>query len=323
MTEHVDLDLLADHAAGLLDPDVAAEVDRLIHEDTEWARVDAALRSTGPTLAAQLRDLGERAEPMPADAAERLEATLAGLRADAALPGPSADAALSGLPADGALPQSAADGALSRPTTDVAHDTVDDGGRVVPITDAPSRRLGTRDDPAARRRSRRRSIAGWTSAAAAVAAIVVGGLALGGELTGRTGGATDGTAPPRPSAATGLSGAPAPAVFASGRDYTRQDVIQAAALGAQRHVDAGPVPQVPEQLRRLRDPAALDGCLHAVIHVHGGTVSTLDYARFEGGPALVVVLREPDQAGTRRVVVAGPDCGQPGAGTDERYAVTA
>lgn len=306
MTEHVDLDLLADHAAGLLDPDLATEVDRLIHEEPEWARMEAALRSTNATVEARLRDMGERPEPMPAEVADRLDAALAGLADDTALAGLAADTSDDADPAAGEAV---------------------DGGRVVPIGHAPSRRgAGPSNGPApARRHSRRRTIAGWTSAAAAVAAVVVGGLALSGELTGgTTGGVTDGTAQPRTSApASGLSAPPAPAaVFASGRDYTRQNIVQAA-LSAQRHMDAGPVPDVPEQLRRLRDPAALDGCLAALIHAHGGTVSTLDYARFEGGPALVVVLREADQAGTRRIVVAGPDCGQPNAGPDERYTVTA
>ncbi|HEX6498496.1 MAG TPA: hypothetical protein VF054_05630 [Micromonosporaceae bacterium] len=296
MTEHVDLDLLADHAAGLLHDAAAADVERLIREQPEWARMSAAVRAANPTVEARLRDLGEETEPMPADVAARLDAALLALGTD--------HAAFNGANSDRDEP-------------------------VVPITDAPSRRAA-RLPGGGRARSRRRSIAGWASAAAAAAALIVGGLALGGELTGGT------VAPSAQSgrhaqssatAATGDLGSKAPlydpaAVYTTGRDYSRQDVVDAAALAGGRHLGARAVPQVPDELRRLRDPAALDGCLRAVVRMHGGAVGAVDYARFEGAPALVVVLRNAGGAGTR-IVVAGPDCGQPRAGADERYTLTA
>ena len=39
---------------------------------------------------------------------------------------------------------------------------------------------------------------------------------------------------------------------------------------------------------------------------HGGTASAVDYARFQGRPALIVILATGDR---HRIVVAGPACG--------------
>jgi hypothetical protein len=44
----------------------------------------------------------------------------------------------------------------------------------------------------------------------------------------------------------------------------------------------------------------------------------LDYARFEGQPALVIVVR---QVLTSKIIVVGPDCGI--SGVDEKAAVPA
>jgi hypothetical protein len=46
-------------------------------------------------------------------------------------------------------------------------------------------------------------------------------------------------------------------------------------------------------------------------------VDLVDYASFEGSPALVVSF--VDQAGERWAWVAGPECGQPQSGADTRY----
>jgi hypothetical protein len=48
----------------------------------------------------------------------------------------------------------------------------------------------------------------------------------------------------------------------------------------------------------------------------------VDYARFEGTPAIVVRMVD---AGSKPsgIVVAGPACGQSGSGADVRYTVTA
>lgn len=77
---------------------------------------------------------------------------------------------------------------------------------------------------------------------------------------------------------------------------------------------------VPEELRRLQDPQARAACLNAVVGEYGGQVALVDYARFEGRPALVVIVDGTRLgAGKRLVVAVGPDCGIGGAIADELY----
>jgi len=81
---------------------------------------------------------------------------------------------------------------------------------------------------------------------------------------------------------------------------------------------------VPAELARLLDPVALSACVSAVESVFPGRVATVDFARYEGRPALVVTLNTTASAagGAARVtaIVVGPACGQAGpdriAGTD-------
>lgn len=85
---------------------------------------------------------------------------------------------------------------------------------------------------------------------------------------------------------------------------------------------AGPTSdiQVPAGLLRLAERAALSACLAAVTGEHGRgqvTVQVVDYASFEGRPALVIVFA--DGMGARWVWVSGPDCGLPGSGADTRH----
>jgi hypothetical protein len=52
----------------------------------------------------------------------------------------------------------------------------------------------------------------------------------------------------------------------------------------------------------------------------GGMATVVDYARFAGMPALVVLLNGAAASGGRQwVVVVGPSCGSPAGFTDERY----
>ena len=113
-------------------------------------------------------------------------------------------------------------------------------------------------------------------------------------------------------------------VLHSGTDYSRQSLPAAGgaqAASSNNRNPAGPAPAAPgdvagsaADLRRLDDPQALRECLAAIVAAHGGTPSVVDYARFEGRPALVVVL---SGSGGRRIVVAGPQCGV--AGTAEVF----
>jgi hypothetical protein len=87
----------------------------------------------------------------------------------------------------------------------------------------------------------------------------------------------------------------------------------------QRAETARAVPrEVPEELTRLLATPALDDCLTAIRAAYPGAVTIVDYARFEGAPALLVAITEA--TGGTRVVVAGPECGR--SGIHERYSAT-
>jgi len=67
----------------------------------------------------------------------------------------------------------------------------------------------------------------------------------------------------------------------------------------------------PEKLGRLVDRSALTACLVQVSAAYGGVPTSVDYARYEGQPALIVQIPS-----AHLVVAVGPDCGLPGSGTD-------
>jgi len=67
----------------------------------------------------------------------------------------------------------------------------------------------------------------------------------------------------------------------------------------------------PDPLARLRDPAALASCLAALLPPEEPDVRplALDYASYDGGPALAVLLPDPDPAKVS-VFLVGPSCTQ-------------
>ncbi|MBU2663573.1 hypothetical protein KOI35_08650 [Actinoplanes bogorensis] len=109
----------------------------------------------------------------------------------------------------------------------------------------------------------------------------------------------------------------------TGTDYTRATLAQEpvepmnapkSSLGVdqsepQRSMASG------SALSRLLDPAALDDCLAAIQQEQGGsiTVRSVDYARFDGAPALIV--RFSGSAGSWAWAV-GPLCGTPAGDAD-------
>ncbi len=73
----VDLDLLADYAAGVLDPRAAAEVAHLISTEPAWARAHAALVRADAAVQGDLRAYAQsHLEPMPADVVARVDDAL-------------------------------------------------------------------------------------------------------------------------------------------------------------------------------------------------------------------------------------------------------
>ncbi|MET7418001.1 hypothetical protein [Dactylosporangium sp. NPDC005555] len=301
MFSDADFDLLADFVGGALDGTPEADdVRRRVSTDQSWAEAYAALVTAEVAVRDELTALG--AEPMvvPADVEQRLNAAL-----QAALIAPQPNAAV--------------------------HDL------------ARARE--------ARRHRRQRWAIGLATAAAV---LICGGFGVSlvvGEQAGNKDAAT--------SSADGGNGAVAPqlesngsagsangsrtstradaAVVASGQDYgpgTVGQVIQASpqapAMVQDGSSDSTTLSRsakpgsVPEPLRRLLDPVARAACLSAVVREYGGQVALVDYARFEGQPALVVIVDGTRVgAGKRLVIVVGPDCGIGGAIADELYRGTA
>ncbi|RZU72415.1 hypothetical protein EV384_0776 [Micromonospora kangleipakensis] len=117
----------------------------------------------------------------------------------------------------------------------------------------------------------------------------------------------------------------------SGTDYTPEQlsgvsppkVPPAAGSSARETGAAAPEDQrlsAAGGLDRLSGRDALDACLREITAEHGGgavAVDLVDYASFQGRPALVVTF--VDAGGARWAWVSGPECGVPGSGADTRF----
>ncbi|GAA2367948.1 hypothetical protein [Dactylosporangium salmoneum] len=283
-----DLDRLADFVGGALDGTPEADdVRHLVTTDTAWAEAYAALVAADATMRDELHALGAQAPAVPLEVQQRLDVALME--------------------------------AVTAPPTNA------------PVVDLDRARQA--------RRRRGRWIAGL---AAAAAMIVCGGVGVQViRSSGQDNKAQSSADLPnvaaapdsRGNSAAGGSGASGP-VISSGRDYGRGTLgdLTRGGTGTAANVQgaegAGPgatsgrtsVTGVPGPLSRLAGPAARGACLAAITREYGGQVTLVDYAAFEGQPALVVVLDGTRVgAGKRLVVVVGPDCGIGGAIADERY----
>ncbi|MBO3739368.1 hypothetical protein [Actinoplanes flavus] len=170
------------------------------------------------------------------------------------------------------------------------------------------------------RRARARRWAAPVGVAAALLAFAGFGVS---QLSGTS--MSDGSAE---SAAGGAADAPAMAripadnVVFSDTDYTSGTLAAASAKRSQVGVlsetseataaqDTGVSP-----LARLIDPSGLISCLDAITRNNGGgqiSVDLVDYARFDGDPAMIVRF---SAANGVWVWAVGPECGAPGAGAD-------
>jgi hypothetical protein len=331
-----ELDLLADYAAGVLDGPAAAAVAHRLDADARWAQAHAALVEADAAVRNDLREAATPPVSMPTDVVARLESTLAALphvplASVAALPNvPLASVA--------ALPNVPLASVAALPNVPLA--SVAKSARPRGVT-ATVTALG------AARAKRRRIFTGIVAAAAAAVAIA-GGIGISTAVTSRTDrSARPESAADRDSSAAGPAAAPsprprdAPALLTSGADYRPETLIQAAArsagstdeaLGAAPPAAQPPdrsapeVPQAvrdntPQSLARLTGSAELAACLDAIRSAHPGAVRLVDFARFNGAPAAIVVVQAGTtaQAGTTVTVVAvGSDCGLGGA--DEKGA---
>ncbi|BCJ65488.1 hypothetical protein [Polymorphospora rubra] len=325
-SREVDLDLLADYVGGALEgtPEEAT-VARLIADDDRWAGAHEALLVASGAVTADLADWGAASETMPADVTARISTALAdAARVPSARPATESESA----------PDEPAD-----PVGTPAAGTDESTNRR--LTVVPGGRSGSGDRAAVRSRRMRRWAAPAAIAAGVVAFASFGVAQLGGnntstQDTSAAGGAERATAAAPdvngPFAATEGAG---PQRLASGIDYdptTLRSILDAtdrttlsttpdsAAGPDQASPPTGPEPLAAPGLEGLSGEAALLTCFDAVAGEHARgpvAVDLVDYAAFQGTPALVVLFT--DSGGQRWVWVAGPACGQPGSGADTRY----
>ncbi|MFI5834379.1 hypothetical protein ACIA5A_11950 [Micromonospora sp. NPDC051300] len=315
----VDHDLLADYLGGALDgtPEQAT-VARLVEQDPAWGEAYDALARATDLVHGDLAAWAEEPAPeMPAAVAERITAALAG-----AGPAPTADHVpdAAGREATTAVP--------AQPTR---------SSRPPGTASRPERHTGPG------RRSRRWArVAGPVALAAAsvaAAGLGVGWLTDAGGYRSTPADRAAGEAAPAAGAPYRTTG---PAVH-SGTDWTPERFALGAG-GASKDKDSvrpdmnGPSGAAKDGretpfsasekgrmaaaggLDRLMRPEALAACLTAIGAEHGVTplrVDLIDYARFQGAPALVVTFA--DAGGSRWGWVSGPECGVPGSGADTRF----
>jgi hypothetical protein len=218
---------------------------------------------------------------------------------------------------------------------------------VIPIDAARSHRRRTGGSAGQRRG---RQVAGWAAAAALLVAVGTGVVVAwpNSPMHGATdasqpnAAAGQATNPPGPMTALNGSGTGGKesgyAVRASGTDYNQASLDAAAQVGraanapASQPPGATPGPSVPAPapgvppgasndlqapgmasslgLGRLADPAALRTCLGQITASHPGVVVSVDYARYNGTPAVIVVVLQTHGA---VAVAVGADCGLTGS----------
>ncbi|WP_406039505.1 hypothetical protein OG799_28775 [Micromonospora sp. NBC_00898] len=344
----VDHDLLADYVGGALDDTPErVRVARLIEEDPAWGGAYAELAPAVELVRADLADWAAAAVPdMPLAVADRIAAALAGAGpaptpTDAAAPA-SAAAATDPLAAADSLDGVAASRPGGRDAGPVDAGRIRAGGQVgsgaVPAQVTGDRRTGRTGRPVespgrgtgpGRRPRRWVRVAGPVVVAAASVAAV--GLGLNQLVaTGKDAAVTaDNAAAPDAVAAEPFQTTGTP--LRSGTDYTPEllsgvspsTVPPAAGGDAEKSTAAaqdGRRLSAVGGLDRLTGRDALDACLREISAEHGSgpvTVTVVDYASFQGRPALVVTL--VDTGGARWAWVSGPECGVPGSGADTRF----
>jgi hypothetical protein len=279
-----ELDRLADYTADALGPAEAAQVAHLVATDPRWSQAHAQLLTADAWVRAELAHAGRIAPTMPEHVVVRLSETVHDL-------------------------------ARTRNVVSLAK---------------------------ARERRHRRRLSLSVAAAAAGVVTVLGGLAIMGGQTSTSSGSSA-AAPQADTERNNARGAlpsppPAfaantPVLLSSGTNYTAASLGQLAARPLPSGAVAAPQAPLtksdtagggaqelsaPEPLQRLVGRPALGTCLAAIQILHPGMITTVDYARFNGSPALIVVTR---QVNGSMVVVVGPNCGLTGA--DELAAVAA
>lgn len=278
---HLDLDALADTLAGEgAGADhlstCASCTSRLAELTAAEARVTAVLATLPPP-------------PMPGGLAERLSAALAAQAPLTAQPSSTVTPLPSAAPQRRWLPAAAAAVLL-----------VSGAGIGYAVLDRPGG--GGEDSSAAAQDALVLNASGTDygdeAAVAGVLPAVLGGTA------GTVDRYTAQAAPEARTTTDGTSSEDTAAGSSGGTSQAQED----AALTAQAPA-AGALPADP--LERLRTPDGLAGCLAALVPPEEPDLQplALDYAQFQGAPALAVVLPDPDPAKVS-IYVVGPACAQ-------------
>jgi hypothetical protein len=286
----VDIDRLADYAAGALDRATAAEVSHLIATRPAWADAYLALVAADATTRAELRDYARsHLEPMPADVIARLDA---------------------------AFGRSSAAGSAAVPGRIAAIGST----RVTRLEQARRRRrFGSFATAAA-------AVVLVLAGLGVVAGLIqpssnnLGGASTadrGSSENSQNNGGAGAPAPAAPSAPPLTS----PLVYASGTDYRPDTLADVLTLGSRvppaiagTAQPGGQTKDALPQLDDLRKMSALMGggsslqaCLAAITRSQPGTVAVVDFAQYEARPAVVVLIRD-SIGGPGVVVVVGPGC---------------
>ena len=313
----VDIDLLADYIDGALDGPRRAEVEQLIATDPQWRETYELLVPGMVAAGAELTAMGARPEPMPADVVARLDAALAAPIAAPATIDPELAA-----PVEPHLQPTPVDGSAAGRHLSLVPET---GG----------------DRPVAPARSTRRRLR-WAAPIAAAAGIIAFAGFGASYVAGTQNDSAESTAAGSPAEdaapmmgaddaaqseiapALGLASLPPEElILATGTNYT------GAALqdSANAYEGEGRTTQSPPSstsratdpelaaLQRLQDRDALLECLNAIARQNEGPIEVqrVDFARFQGTPAVIVrFLFEGDTKGW----AVGPECGTPSAGAD-------
>lgn len=141
-------------------------------------------------------------------------------------------------------------------------------------------------------------------AAGAVVVLGLGGLAFGLSRSAGTSLTTSAGSAVRPEAAA----VPVVPTSSTGTDYAPRDALAGALPALLRGSGQQAASPAGDPLARLRQPAELAGCLLALAGpASSGVPLALDYARYAGAPALVVVLPGA-AAGKLDVFVVGVGC---------------
>jgi hypothetical protein len=285
VTTNIDFELLAEHLEGALDgtPE-GARVAELVATDPAWARAADELATALDAVAADLRTLPPPS--LPEEVAARLDAALR----DQPAPAPGSPR-FHERPAD--------------------------------------RRPGSAPANRGRGPAPRRRLAKWGAAVAVAAGVLVcAGFGLGwvaqtGGVTGFSGDDSGGGADaPEQAPADSALAAGEPLLTASGTDYSPSTLANEEMPAVTMGGDGTDLPQAAENetrsLARLGSEPALTACLDAVagtVEPAPSTIDVVDFASFQGEPALVIWLTTTE--GEQWAWVAGPDCGS--AGADIRF----